>query len=173
MKTKIQSKAVLSLAVLALAVSGAIYAWHVIAPPKELAVYEALLISWGADAARSPLTLMSRPTTCRMGDAFSRVDEELLAAFRRANSDRRDPIQIGSLSRHMDVITYRNAQELRSVENIPNAQGIEIIYLSRVGFSSDGNAALLCVEAPHMATAIVLRRGEQWYVVSYHSIWVS
>ena len=174
MASKIQQRAFLSLVVAALACATALYAWQVIAPPSELAVYEALLTHWADDVAESPLALMSRPTTCGIEEAHQKIlDEELILALYRANAPDQSPIQIGSLSRFMDVVSYESSKRLRTVGNLANAQGVEVAYLSRVGFSKDGSSALICFEGVRSGVAVVFVRESNWTVKEEHLIWVS
>jgi len=140
----------------------------------EPAVYAA-----ATDALRdAKIAVASAPSLCGTGaENFEGVSLNLIAAFRDANAR---GAALGNVSGLRDHFAIANSRQLAALEaqgldeKVAGTERLPVLRLSRVGFSTDGLEALMCVRAQHGSAVVHLRKiSGSWQVESQQEIQVA
>jgi len=127
------------------------------------------------------IVAVSSPTTCNSNEAiFDEIDNRVIQSFFDSNKQGASPIRLSALEGKVPILSWDdtiNIHEHKAINKFKPKAG-SLLKLSRAGFNSEMNKALVCVDVVSTGYGqglyyYLVKTENQWVIVKSGTIWVS
>lgn len=130
------------------------------------------------DDSMPDVALYSYPSDCGINvDKLDGIDANLAKSFMLANEFTRGPIRLGKLEGFFNILSWADNVQLYEAKKMSlkfRQSNKRLVQVSRVGFSSSGQQAIVCLKSSVSGTIFVLEKNSgAWTLSKRLNVWVS